>query len=304
MKSCLYYWIGLLLLSFSACSSSSDQQSQDKKIIYVDDLHRQLVVSKPPKKVMALAPSMTEILFAICDANQIVAVTQNCNFPETVKTKPIVNNYPMDYEALLQVKPDMIFTVEGITPVTDAERMAQMNIPVYYQNYTTVEDILEGIIRIGEIMGRQEQAQSLVDSLRSIKQEISRRTSSLEKPSVLAITWQDPIYAYGKNTIFTDKLQIAGAINAIDTVFEAPFPALTREYILKINPDVLLGGSFEHMDSTFFRLYPELRKINAYKNKKVYAVTDDLQSRPSPRVMQSILEMEQLIHPTTATTFK
>lgn len=304
MKSCLYYWIGLLLLSFSACSSSSDQQSQDKKIIYVDDLHRQLVVSNPPKKVMALAPSMTEILFAICDTNQIVAITQNCNFPETVKTKPIVNNYPMDYEALLQVKPDMIFTVEGITPVTDAERMAQMNIPVYYQTYTTVEDILEGMIRIGEIMGRQEQAQSLVDSLRSIKQEISHRTLSLEKPSVLAITWQDPIYAYGKNTIFTDKLQIAGAINAIDTVFEAPFPALTREYILKINPDVLLGGSFEHMDSTFFRLYPELRKINAYKNKKIYAVTDDLQSRPSPRVMQSILEIEQLIHPATATTLK
>jgi iron complex transport system substrate-binding protein len=304
MKSCLYYWIGFLLLTFSACSSSSDQQSQEKKIVYVDDLDRQIVLNSPPKKVMALAPSMTEILFAICDTSQIVGVTQNCNYPDIVKTKPIVNNYPMDYEALIKVKPDMVFTVEGITPLTDVERMAQMNIPVYYQTYTTVEDILEGIVTIGEIMGRQEQAHTLVDSLRSIKQEISRRTSSLEKPSVLAITWQDPIYAYGKNTIFTDKLQIAGAINAIDTVFEAPFPALTREYILKINPDVVLGGSFEHMDSTFFRLYPELRKINAYKNKRIYAVTDDLQSRPSPRVMQSILEIERLIHPATATTLK
>lgn len=304
MKSCLNYWIAFSLLILAACTSSPERRPEDKRIMYIDDLGRQIVLNKPAEKIMALAPSMTEMLFAICDTNQIVAVTQNCNFPEAVKTKPVVNNYPMDYEAVLKVKPDMIFTVEGITPLADAERLAQMKIPVYYQKYATVEDIFEGIVNIGQIMKREKQATKLVDSLRSIKNDISRRTNSRSKPKVLAITWHDPIYAYGKNTIFTDKLRIAGAVNAIDTTFDATFPALTREYILKINPDVILGGNYQHMDTTFFRLYPELRRTNAYRSKKIYEVTDDLQSRPSPRVMQSILEIEQIIHPATATIRK
>lgn len=304
MKICLKYWIGFVISMLAACSTQSGEENQENNIVYVDDLGRQILLANPPRRVMALAPSMTEMLFAVCDTGQIVAVTQNCNFPEAVKSKPVVNNYPMDYESLLKVKPDLIFTVADITPLADAERMAQMNIPVYYQKYATVEDILKGILFIGKVMGREKRAEKITGSLRNMKEVISRRTQSLAKPRVLAITWHDPIYAYGKNTIFTDKLRIAGAVNAIDTVFDAPFPALTREYVLKINPDVILGGNFEHMDSTFFRLYPELKKTNAYLHRKVYDVTDDLQSRPSPRVMQSVLEIEQLIHPATAATTK
>jgi iron complex transport system substrate-binding protein len=300
MKSCFIYQIPFFLVILVACTSAPSEETSASTIIYTDDLGRQLLLNKPPERIMALAPSMTEILFAVCDTSQIVAVTQNCNFPEAVRSKPVVNNYPMDYEALLKAKPDMIFTVEGITPLADAERIMQMNIPVYYQKYTTVEGIFESLADIGKIMGRTTQANQLIDSLRNTKEIIVRRTESLPKPKTLAITWQDPIYAYGKNSIFTDKLRIAGAINAIDTVFDAPFPALTREYVLKINPDIILGGGFEHMDSTFFRLYPELKKTNAYRNKRIYDVTDDLQSRPSPRVVQSILEIEQLIHPAPA----
>jgi iron complex transport system substrate-binding protein len=304
MKSCFICRITYLICLFSACTSAIKQESTAENILYTDELGRQILLKKPPERVMALAPSMTEMLFAVCDTSQIVAVTQNCNFPEAARTKPVVNNYPMDYEALLKVKPDMIFTIEGITPLADAERMEQMKIPVYYQKYLTVEDIFEGLSDIGKIMNRAAQASKLIDSLRNIGKQIRERTASLDKPKVLAITWPDPIYAYGKNTIFTDKLRIAGALNAIDTLFDAPFPALTREYILKINPDIILGGSFKHMDSTFFRLYPELKKTNAYRNKKVYDVTDDLQSRPSPRVMQSVLEIEQLIHPANASKVK
>ncbi len=114
---------------------------------------------------------------------------------------------------------------------------------------------------------------------------------------MLCITWQDPIYVYGRNTILTDKLRLAGAENAVDSVFSAPFPALSREYILKINPDIILGGSFEKLDSTFFSRYPELKKTNAYRNRRVYAVTDDLNSRPSPRVVEAVAELLYLIHP-------
>lgn len=294
-----YRLLLVLIVLLTSCSAKKDStaQKQPESIVLTDDLNRKVILSGKPEKVVSLAPSMTEMLFFVCDTSQIVAVTQNCNYPVEVKTKAIVNNYPMDFESLLKVKPDLVFTKEGITPIADAERMKQMGIPVYYQAYETVEDVLDGLADIAKIMGRETENRYKIDSLRNLKNSILQQTQSLPTPSVLAITWKDPIYAYGKNTILSDKLQLAGAVNAIDTIFDNPYPALSREYILKLNPDIIFGGTFNEMDSSFFNLYPELKKTKAYQNKRIYKLTDDLNSRPSPRVIEAVLELKKYIHP-------
>jgi iron complex transport system substrate-binding protein len=247
---------------------------------------------------MALAPSLTEMLFLVCDTDRIAAVTQNCDYPAAAKRKPVVNSYPVDFEGLLRIKPDLVFAVEGITPLADARRIEDLGIPVYYQQYRTVEDVLKGIQAVGTITGNADRARRLADSLRTVRDAIRRETAALPKPKVLGIIWpEDPIYVFGRNTVFSDKLVAAGGVNAVEPIFEAESPALTREYILKINPDVIIGGGFEKMDTTFFRQYPELRRVNAYRNRRIYRLTDDLMSRPGPRVVESILEIKNAIHP-------
>ncbi len=293
-----YFPVLLILCMLWGCTGQPEKKSQSKTAFsFVDGLGRQIVLKHSPQRVMALAPSMTEMLFAVCDTSQVVAVTQNCDYPAATKTKPVVNNYPMDFEGLLRVKPDLVFTVEGMTSLDDARQMEQMGIPLYYQRYLKVEDIYAGLQTIGQLTGHSTRGKELADSLRKLTTDIEKQTAALPKPAVLVITWPDPIYVHGKNTIMTDKLRISGARNAVDTVFDAPYPALTREYVLKINPDIIIGGSFEKMDSSFFRMYPELKKTNAYRNRRVYAVTDDLNSRPGPRVAEAILELKRIIHP-------
>ncbi|MBC5993361.1 ABC transporter substrate-binding protein [Pontibacter sp. SD6] len=241
---------------------------------------------------------MTEMLYAILDTSTIIARTPNDDYPAAVYTKPVVNNYPVDYEQILLLKPDLIFTVEGITPLDVAERLKELGVPVYYQKYRTVEDVFTGMEDIGKIMGREQQATQLADSLRKEVASIARKYKNVAQPQqVLAITWKDPIYVYGQNTIFSDKLKILGAENAVKEVFEQPYPALTREYILKLNPDVLLGGSKEKLEKEFFNLYPELRKVKAYQNNRIYDPTDNLQSRPGPRVVESLRELEGFLYP-------
>src|SRR5690606_3529279 len=107
----------------------------------------------------------------------------------------------------------------------------------------------------------------------------------------------DPIFVYGQNTILTDQLRILGAQNAVQEVYDQPYPALTREYILKMNPDVLIGGRVERLEQEFLSLYPELRKIAAYQNKRIYQPTGNLIERPSPRVVESIRELESFLYP-------
>lgn len=267
-------------------------------MVLQDGLGRTVKLEGQPKRVMAFASSMTEMLFAVCDTATIVGRTPQCDYPAGVYSKPVVNNYPVDFEQVLALKPDLVFTVEGITPLDMAARLEELGIPVYYQKYRSVEDILQGIEDIGCIMDREQQANYLADSLRQEVQEIERRYSGQAKQQrVLTITWSDPIYVYGQNTILTDQLRILGAQNAVQEVFDQPYPALTREYILKLNPDILLGGSIERLEREFFSLYPELRKIAAYQNKRIYQPTGNLIERPSPRVVESIRELESFLYP-------
>jgi iron complex transport system substrate-binding protein len=77
---------------------------------------------------------------------------------------------------------------------------------------------------------------------------------------------------------------------------DKPYPQLSREYILKINPDVIFGGDFEKMEASFFKLYPELKLTIAYRNKWVFELNDDLASRPGPRFLEGIREIEQKLN--------
>ncbi len=294
--SCLAVFI---LLFTSACSNNNNTDKKDKEsIILRDDLGREIHLSSQPKRVFALASSMTEMLYAVLDTSTIIARTQNDDYPAAVLKKPIVNNYPVDYEQILLLKPDLIFTMEGITPLDVAARLEELGIPVYYQKYSSVEDVFKGLEDIAQIMGRAEQGKQLADSLKNEVTIISRRYQNNQKPQqVLAITWKDPIYVFGQNTILTDKLRILGAENAVKEVFDQPYPALTREYILQLNPDILLGGTKEELEESFFSLYPELRKIKAYKQNRIYNPTDNLHTRPGPRIVESLKELEGFLYP-------
>ncbi|GAB3587608.1 helical backbone metal receptor [Hymenobacter daeguensis] len=275
------------------CQPSSEQKATTP---VRDGLGRTVRLPVHPRRVLALAPSMTEILFAVADTATIIARTPPDNFPAGVFRKPVVNSYPLDLEKLALLKPDVVFTVEGITSVDDAQRLQQLGIPVYYQRYRTVEDVFKGIDEVGRILGREAQAKHLTDSLRrELQVLVPPGTAASPATKVLAITWLDPIYSYGQNTLFTDEIRLAGGQNAITETFPQPYPALTREYVLKLNPDVLLGGSFEKLDSTFFKNYPELKRINAYKNHRVFAITGNLMERPGPRVLESVRELKGLL---------
>ena len=285
----------LLLLPLAVLLGCQPAPEQAAAVATTDDLGRRLTLPAQPRRVLALAPSMTEMLYAVADTATIVARTQVCDYPAAALRKPIISSYPLDLERLVALKPDVIFTTTGITSEADAQQLQKLGIPVYYQQYEKVEDIFRGLTDLGRILGRQPQARRLVDSLRTELRTLEALPKPSPAPTVLAITWTDPIYVYGRNTLFTDKIRLAGGQNAVVEKFAQPYPALTREYILKLNPDVLLGGSFGKLDSTFFRLYPELKRIKAYQNRRVYAPTGDLMARPSPRVVEGVRNLQKLI---------
>ena len=285
----------LLLAGLLACQPDSQPDSKSANpaatVLVHDDLGRALTLPAHPRRVLALAPSMTEMLYAVADTATIIARTQADDYPAVLR-KPLVTSYPLDLERLVALRPDVVFTVEDLTPLDAAERLRQLGIPVYYQKYRRVADVLRGLTDLGRLLGRPAQARRLTDSLRA---QLATAPPAAYRPTVLALASADPIYAYGQNTLFTDEIRLAGGQNAVRDTFPQPYPALTREYVLQLDPEVVLGGRFGRLDSTFFQQNPELRRTRAYRARRVFAITPNLLQRPSPRIVETVRELRRLI---------
>jgi iron complex transport system substrate-binding protein len=292
MRVSLFLPLGLLGLL--ACQSENKSVASPTTVQVHDDLGRALTLPAHPRRVLALAPSLTEMLYAVADTATIIARTQADDYPAAALRKPLVNSYPLDMERLVALHPDVVFTVEGMTPPDAAARLGELGIPVYYQKYRRVADVLRGINDLGRLLGRSPQAKRLTDSLQTQLAQLGPAPAAT-RPTVLALASADPIYVYGQNTLFTDEIRLAGGQNAVRDTFPQPFPALTREYILKMNPEVVLGGRFGKLDSTFFKNNPELRRTSAYQRRRVYATTPNLLQRPSPRIVEAVRELQALL---------
>jgi iron complex transport system substrate-binding protein len=250
--------------------------------------------------VIGLSPAITEMLFELLNDSQIIAIPPQANFPENgIQNKTLVEVYPLDFEKILSLKPDLVFTEEGITNPMDVNHLMELGINVVVFKYSKTSDIVDAMDSISKLVTHKDNANEKINALRSELEKQQIKSDSIghhNRPKVLSITWIDPIFAYGFETWMSDKIWLAGGVNCLNEKLDKPYPIIQRESILQLNPDVLLGGTFTKMDTSFFRLYPELKKINAYKTRRIFELNDDLASRPGPRFMLGIKEIEQYLH--------
>ncbi|QNL23120.1 ABC transporter substrate-binding protein [Hyphobacterium sp. CCMP332] len=222
-----------------------------------------------------------------------MARTQACNYPPQAMNKTVISTYPFDIESIIGQKPDLVFSEEGITTVEQLKILEENQIPVYMFRYRRVEDIFMAIEKTGQLCNCSEQVDVKMNKLKQRFDTV--KEDSLSDVKALGLIWTDPIYVYGRNTLFTGQLKEIGVENAVDSIFGRPYPELNREYFLKINPNVIFGPSFEHLDSTLFLKFPELKRIDAYKNKHIFEIDGDILTRPSPRSIEAMILMKSYI---------
>jgi iron complex transport system substrate-binding protein len=287
-KVILLYLLFVVLTTILSCGT----KTEEKDILFInrkDDLGRTVKVKKEGKRFLPFAPSVTEMIYLVCDTTEIVGRTPHCNYPVAVFSKPVVNNYPPDLEKILFLHPDLLITKDGMLSLQQAAAIEKMGIPVYFQKYNSVEDIFKGFEELGEITNHSLQGKKVVDSLRKELEKYTKvsDSSNLSK-KVLILISRESYFVYGKDTYASDILHLAGGENAVDSVYENSYPVLTSEYILKINPDIIVGGEHLGLTSDFFELHKELKRTNAYKYKQCFVINEDCISRPGPRVVEAV----------------
>ena len=272
---------------------------------------QRLACEEPPpvpqdaRRIVSMAPSITETLFALGLGDRVVAVTRYCAYPPEAQEKPKLGGY-MDpnFEAMVALRPDLVIALEGVEQHDRA--FAKLRLPLVIVCHKSVEGILDSIQTIGRAGGVDQRAERLLAELRGRLERVRRKTEGLARPRVMFSVDRTP------GTGHIEDAYIAGADGHIDRVIalaggqnaytgRVRFPVVSSEGILQINPQVIVdmvprlvpgqGKARVRAD------WNELGRVEAVARDRVYVLDDDYVSVPGPRFILFVEKLARLIHP-------
>jgi iron complex transport system substrate-binding protein len=263
-------------------------------ITVVDDLGRSITLSAPAQRIVSLAPSITETLFALDGGSQVVGVTDYCNYPAAAKSKQHVGGIVNpSIETIIALKPDLILlSMEGNVR-EDFTKLESMGIPLFVTNPRTLQGIRKSINDLGVLTGRTKEAATLAHSMQAVEDSVTALVTT--KKRVLHIVSLQPLIVVGGRTFLNELIERAGGINiAADAA--STYPTLSREAVVARDPDIIIVMSdilAKGSDLTSF--FPEWATLRALRTNSVFTINADIVSRPGPRAADGLLHLHRII---------
>jgi len=279
----------LVLLSISliltACSPSLGT--------FVDDLGRQVTIERIPQRIVSLAPSNTEILFALGLGDKVVGVTDWCDYPPEALEKEKVGSYDTpDIEKIVALNPDLVLVAYGTT-MDVINNLVGLGLTVFGIKSTDLDDVLNDIRTVGNITGKKAEANALTSEMESRIEAVTDESSELEeRPRVFYIVWHDPLWTAGSETFIHELIEKGGGVNICQDI--TGYTLISIEEVVARNPEVIITSewSFEWAQGETL-----LQDTNASQEGRIYQGDDDLVQRPGPRLVEGLEWFAYFIHP-------
>ena len=294
----------LLALAASGCRSDapppSEPDSRETCLSFEDDLRRRVVLEAPARRIVSLAPNLTEILYAAGAGAYVVGVTPADDYPPAVAHLSRVSAMPVNAEAIAALRPDLVVATDQVNSPRLTDMMDAMNIPVAFFTFDAVDDIFRAIRTVGELAGTSARANATADSLQQTFERLKKRTAHLrpdERPSVLLLIGDRTLYSFGAGSYVQEMIRAAGA-RSITADLQRPAPNLSDEFVLQRAPDVVFGTWGADYDvGRLLAHHPTWRVLPAVRNGRIYSLPPSLILRPGPRVIAGTRALAEKLHP-------
>ena len=282
----------LVVISGTSTSFSATQT-------FMDEVGREVTFPFPPKRIVSLAPNVTEILFGLGLDEEIVGVSIHCNFPEKAKRKVRVGSYiSLDFEKIASLNPDLIIATGAGNTRDMVDRLGKLGFQTYVVYPKNFKDILLSIAHIGQVVNRGKKAKAIIEGMRRRSERVIELTQDLPRPKVLVQIGDVPIVTVGKGSFADDLVRLAGGENIAGKEKEV-YPRLGMEEILKRSPEVIVISSMDPKGDyqKILQEWTRWKTIPAVKNGRIYLIDSDLLDRPSPRIIDGLEELARVLHP-------
>ena len=251
----------------------------------------------PPKRIVSLAPSMTEIMYALGLGENIVGVTTFCDYPEEAKKKPKIGGMSNpSLEAVVALRPDVVVMTTDGNPKEFADRLDALKIRTYIFRARRLAELPQGIRDLGGALGAKDRADRLAQEIETGIDSFTLKKSAnpgLKSPlhkKILFIVWPEPLIVAGPGTVMDDAISLLGYENIASTAGTA-YPKYSIEEVIHQAPDVIfIGKGHVNMKEVSRGILKRMASVPAVKNGQVFYVSDNLY-RLGPRVIKGIEEL-------------
>ncbi len=283
------------LVGVSACAGAQPPPADGA---IVDDLGRTVTVDSPPSRIVALVPSITDLILALGEGDRLVARTRYDTDPRLAALPAVGGGLDPNIEAIIALRPDLVV----VWPGADQPLIGQLDaagIAVYGAGSQSLEDQERHTRQIGRLLGVEARADSLLAHLDSSFAALATALAGVPVVSALYVAWHDPPMTTGPGTFVDSIMSVAGGRNIFDDA-TSDWPQVNMEEIVSRDPDVLIlpvpvtgdSGAIAWVHQT-----PGWRDLRAVRTGRVLLVDSELFSRPGPRIIDAANQLAELLHP-------
>jgi iron complex transport system substrate-binding protein len=264
-----------------------------------DQAGRAVTVPDNPVRIVSLAPSITEIIFALGEGERIKGVTQHCDFPAEARALPRVGSYVHpDLERIVALKPDLCLAIRDGNPRNVVDKLEGLGIPVYAVDPRNLDTVVETVLELGRILNATPKAESLAKDMSARIERVKARVARADRrPGVFFQIGLVPIVSAGANTLINELIAAGGGQNLANG--STPYPRFSREQVLALRPDVIIISSMtkeQDLDQVKNE-WKQYDSLPAVQNGHIYVVDANLLHRPTPRLIEGLETLAAIIHP-------
>jgi iron complex transport system substrate-binding protein len=295
------FYILLLSVLFAAAAGMQDAGAAALKTV-VDPTGRTVRVPAAPRRVVALAPNVTEIVYSLNQAHRLVGVSSLSTYPPAARQLPTIGSYiNPNVERIVALQPDLCIAIKDGNPIALVEQLQSIGVPVFAIDPRNLETIMQSVQAIGDLLDAGPRADAVVGDMRRRIARVQARISGItHRPRVFFQIGISPIVSAGSKTFIHTLVEMAGGVNV--TAGPTPYPRYSREQVIVLAPEVIVISSMERA-ALFEQVKAEWMQwpaIPAVKAGAIFIAPPDLFDRPSPRLVDALELLAAFIHPETS----
>ncbi|MBI3947234.1 MAG: ABC transporter substrate-binding protein [Armatimonadetes bacterium] len=277
----------------AACAAAEDAAA------LTDDLGRPWQGATSPRRVVSLAPDVTETVCALGARDRLVGIDTASDYPPEVKRIPRVGDFlTPSTERILALRADAVIVSSGTADAASAAEMqARFRAPVFVVNQRRLEDVPRNARRFGRLLGLGARAEALAARLEARLAAVSKAVAGRPRRKVFLEVWHEPLTTIGPRTFLDDLVRLAGGENVAGAARQE-YPTISLEALLAAEPDVYIvtthGGKVAGGDPA---RRPGFQGLRAIREGRVRRVPADPVLRPTPRLAEGAELMARAIHP-------
>ncbi|WP_426197610.1 cobalamin-binding protein [Massilia sp. DWR3-1-1] len=248
-----------------------------------DDDGNLITLKKPAQRIIAMAPHVTELLYAAGGGDRIVGAVSYSDYPAAAKLLPrIGDNRQVDLERVIALKPDLIVVWLHGSSARQVDLLRKLNVPIFHSEPKKLDGIADSLIRLGQLMGTENVANAVAADVRGQFAALAQKYGKRSPVRLFYQVWDKPLYTLSNGSIVSDAMRLCGGVNVFGAL-SVTAPVVGVEAVLQEDPEAIFGTSEKNYGGVnLWRQYPGMQAV---KRDNLFTLDGELLNRAGPRMV-------------------